>query len=1267
MAFTHLHLHTEYSLLDGACRINKLVERVKALGMDSCAITDHGVMYGVIDFYSAMKDAGLKPIIGCEAYVCRDHLDKSVGGRETSHLLLLCENNTGYQNLVKLDSEAFVNGYYYRPRMDYQMLREHHEGLICLSACLSGDLPKLLLREQYDEARRYIRDMQEIFGKDNFFVEIMDHGIREEKIVLPRLIRIANEMDVPLVATNDCHYLEQKDADAQEVLMCIQTGKTLDDESRMHYDTKELYVKSEEEMRELFRAVPDAVERSHEIAERCNVTFEFGVTKIPRFPIDTGETSLEMLTRLCREGIQRLYPEAKDGDEPYTRMDYEIGVINQMGYVDYFLIVWDFIHYAKSRGIMVGPGRGSGVGSIVAYSLGITMVDPLRYNLLFERLLNPERVSMPDIDTDFCYERRQEVIDYVVRKYGADHVSQIITFGTMAAKGVIRDVGRVLGMSYQDTDTVAKAVPMELGMTLEKALKLSPQLHRMYEEQPEIKRLIDTALTLEGMPRNASTHAAGVLICGEPVTDYIPLQRNDEVITTQYPKDTVEHLGLLKMDFLGLRTLTVIRDALDMMRETEGIDMTAEDIDINDPALYKMISDGETDGVFQIEGSGMRTFLTNMKPSNFEDIIAAISLYRPGPMDSIPRYIAGKQNPDSVVYSTEKLRPILDVTYGCMVYQEQVMQIVRDLAGYSYGRSDLVRRAMAKKKHKVMEQEREYFVHGQTDENGHVTVPGCVRNGVPEDVANQIYDEMISFASYAFNKSHAAAYGVVAMQTAWLKYYHPVAFMAAIINSVYGNAPKIAGYIQYCRSHDIPVLPPDINRSGWKFSVQKTEDGRMGILFGLGAVKTVGQNAVEAIVRERRKSPYKDVLDFGDRIDTTECSKRVVDSLIRAGAFDGFGANRPQMLAVYESAMDANAARRKSNVDGQLSLFDIAFGAEEKPIFEQRRDLPNLPDYPARTRLAIEKEMTGVYITGHPLDDYRENLGRLRFSTADIQELDERQDHGMALDGRSVDMGGILTEVKGKATKKGAYMGFLTLEDLTGQIECLVFPKTFERYQGMLAADDVVVLSGKLSIREEESPKLLVDRVTSLEDWENLTQGGSRTGVDPSTFQTSRGSYAQPEYVLPAYGGPMYDQGDYAPYYDPFGGTMPDSIPEPLQENDYVPEPSPSYYKVPVSVDMNGWKSVPPPPHREPPPQPTDSQLAAKAQRKLYLRLERRQMDDCLRRMSMHPGSVPVYVHVPAEKLTFLVPRISWCDGSEACLNRLNAAYGAENVKLVVK
>ena len=1184
MSFTHLHLHTEYSLLDGACRITSLVPRLKALGMDACAVTDHGVLYGAIDFYTAMTEAGIKPIIGCEAYVCRNRLDKSLSGRENSHLILLCENNTGYQNLMYLISEGFLTGYYYKPRIDYDLIRAHHEGLICLSACLSGDLPKLLLNGQEESARNYVREMREIFGEDHFYIELMDHNLRDEKTVLPRLIRLAREMDVPLVATNDCHYLEKKDAAAQEVLMCIQTGKTLADDQRMRMDTGELYVKSEEEMRALFRQVPDAIENTTKIAERCNVTFEFGVTRLPRYPVPEGETSDSMLRRLCAEGMRRLYPEAGPADEPYTRLEYELSTIERMGYVDYFLIVWDFIHYAKSQGIMVGPGRGSGAGSIVAYSLGITMLDPLKYQLLFERFLNPERVTMPDIDVDFCYERRQEVIDYVARKYGADHVSQIITFGTMAARGVIRDVGRVLGMSYQETDAVAKAVPMDLGMTLEKALSLSPMLKEMVQEQPRVRELIETAMTLEGMPRHASTHAAGVLITGKPVIEYVPLQRNDEVITTQYPMGTIERLGLLKMDFLGLRTLTVIRDTLDMMREI-GVEMTPEAIPLDDPSVYEMINRGDTEGVFQMEGAGMTGFLTNMKPACFEDIIAAISLYRPGPMESIPRYIAGKTDPSSVKYRTEKLRPILDVTYGCMVYQEQVMQIVRDLAGYSYGRSDLVRRAMAKKKKKVMDEEREIFVHGMTDAEGKVTVPGCVRNGVPEKVANEIYDEMISFASYAFNKSHAAAYGVVAMQTAWLKRYYPVQFMAAMLNSVYGNTGKIAGYIQYCRSRGIPVLPPDVNRSRWKFTVSRDGEGRDAILFGLGAIKSVGENAVAAILREREGGgPYRDLFDFCRRIDPAECNKRVTESLIRAGAFDSLGANRPQMLAVYEAAMDANQQSRRKNVAGQVSLFDLFDGADGDPMLETRQTMPDIPDCPVRVKLQMEKEASGVYMSGHPLDEYRPVLEKLKMNSADLLEEDELGGGGRDLDGQTAELGGILTEIKGKATRKGEYMAFVTLEDLQGQVECLVFPRIFERYQSLLTEDAAVVISGRISVREEEPPKLLAEKITRMEDWEKERQNARTRPAAPRAREAGQAE--------------------------------------------------------------------------------ADAKEAQAAGKKLFLRLERKEMDRISALMALEAGPVPVYLHIPEEKTTLLAPRENWVSGGESCLSRLREALGAENVVL---
>ncbi len=1079
MAFAHLHLHTEFSLLDGACRIKPLVKRLKELNMTHCAITDHGVMYGAVDFYQACVDGGISPVIGCEVYICPDRHDKQVVSREYSHMVLLCENNKGYENLMKLVSEGFITGYYYKPRIDYQLLKDHAEGLICLSACLSGDLPKLCLDNRMEEAKEYVLKMQGLFGKENFFIEIMDHGISEEKMVLPRLINLANQMNVPLVATNDCHYILEKDADAQEVLMCIQTGKTLEDENRMRMDTRELYVKSEEEMRQLFFAYPEAIENSQKIAQRCHVAFDFNTIHLPRFEVDAGETSLSMFQNLCIKGLQERYEDTSPDSAPMKRLMYEMDTINQMGYVDYFLITWDFIRYAKENGIMVGPGRGSGAGSIVAYTLGITMLDPLKYNLLFERFLNPERISMPDLDIDFCYERRQEVIDYVARKYGEDHVSQIITFGTMAARGVIRDVGRVLGMSYQDTDAIAKAVPMELGVTLEKALKDSPSLRIAYENRPEVQKLIDMALILEGMPRHASTHAAGVLITRDPVTTYVPLQRNDEVITTQYPMGTIERLGLLKMDFLGLRTLTVIQDTLNLL-EQEGIFLKAEAIPTDDSAVYEMISRGETDGVFQLEGGGMRAFLTGMKPENFEDIIAAISLYRPGPMESIPRYIKGKHNPASVTYITEKLRPILDVTYGCMVYQEQVMQIVRDLAGYSLGRSDLMRRAMAKKKRDVMAKEREYFIYGMKDKDGNQEIPGCIHNGITEAQAGQIFDEMSAFASYAFNKSHAAAYALVAVQTGYLKRHHPVPFMAAIMNSVYGNTDKIAGYIAYCRAQGIPILPPDVNKSHYRFTVDTDEKGVQGIRFGLGAIKNVGQNAVEAIMRERRSAPYKDIFDFCDRIDTESVNKRVVESLIHCGAFDGLGANRAQLNYVYDSAMDSAINKRKQNVQGQVSLFEGLFAMPDIALTPK---LSPMPEFSKRELLMGEREYTGIYITGHPLDEHLSYLKNFPENSAYIRDLKDEPDGGLSKDGLAVVLCGILTQVRGKVTKKGSYMGFITLEDLTGQVEGLVFPKVYERIDGAFHADDIVVVEGKLSIREDEDTKILVDRMLSIEDY----------------------------------------------------------------------------------------------------------------------------------------------------------------------------------------
>ncbi len=1071
MAFAHLHLHTEYSLLDGACRIKKLVKRVRELGMDSCAVTDHGVLYGAVEFYQACKDEGIHPVIGCEVYVCPDMEDKRSLSRDYSHLILLCENETGYRNLMYLVSEAFTRGFYYKPRMDYALIRKHREGLICLSACISGDLPKMLLDERYHDAEKYVRDMQELFGPDHFYIEVMDHGLPEEKTVIPRLIDMSKKTGVPLVTTNDCHYLRREDADAQEVLMCIQTGKTLEDDQRMRQHTQELYVKSEEEMRQLFPDLGDAVERTEEIAKRCRVDFDFHTVHLPRYDVPAGETAESMLRRLCEEGLSRRY--APDDQAARDRLEYELNVITRMGYVDYFLIVWDFIKYAKDHGIMVGPGRGSGAGSIVAYCLNITMLDPLKYQLLFERFLNPERVSMPDIDVDFCYERRQEVIDYVARKYGHDHVCQIITFGTMAARGVIRDVGRVLGYPYAEVDQVAKAVPMALDMTLEKAMSQSRDLKSMYDTDPRVRRLIDTAATLEGMPRHASTHAAGVLITREPATHYVPLQKNDDVITTQYPMGIIEKLGLLKMDFLGLRTLTVIRDTLDML-EKRGIRLKPEDIPMDDPGVFDMICAGDTDGVFQLEGGGMRAFLTNMRPRSFEDIIAAISLYRPGPMESIPRYIRGKQQPETVQYKTPLLAPILDVTYGCMVYQEQVMQIVRDLAGYSYGRSDLVRRAMAKKKKDVMAKERQNFVYGNEQEH----IPGAVSRGIEPAVAEGIFDEMTAFASYAFNKPHAACYAVVALQTGYLKYHYPAEFMAALMNSVTGNAAKIAGYIYYCRQKGIPILPPRINSSFRPFTVDTMADGRAGIRFGMGGVKNVGDKAVEAVVREREAhGPFRDIYDFCRRVSSEDMNKRAVESLIKAGCFDDLGARRVQCIAVYESAMDAQANQRKQNVTGQVSLFDFGQPAESMAAPEA---FPDLPEYPLKELLAQEKEMTGVYCSAHPLDEYAEYLRHLEVNTAVIQEYAEREDQGLSEDGKKVTLGGIIVETHAKATRKGAMMGFLTLEDQTGQIECLLFPKVFERYSHSIAADQAVLVTGRLSVREDEDTKLLVDGIEPL-------------------------------------------------------------------------------------------------------------------------------------------------------------------------------------------
>ena len=1072
--FCHLHLHTEYSLLDGACRIKQLAQRVKELGMKSCAITDHGAMYGVVDFYKAMKEADIHPVIGCEVYVCPDMDDKTSTTRDYSHLILLCENQEGYQNLIKMVSAGFTRGFYYRPRIDIRMLREHSGGLIALSACLSGDLPKLLLDGRVNDARKKAQEYLDIFGRGNFFIELQDHSLAEQKQVLPRLVNLAREMDIPMVVTNDCHYLTREDASAQEVLMCIQTGKTLADENRMRMNTDEMYVKSEAEMLEKFPAFGDAIARTEEIAQRCHVEFDFSSRHLPKYPLPEGETDAkEYFVRMCREGIMEKYgPDRKDA---WDRLEYELSVIISMGFVDYYLIVWDFIHYAKTHGVGVGPGRGSGAGSIAAYAIGITAIDPIKYNLVFERFLNPERISMPDFDVDFDYERRGQVIKYVARRYGEDHVSQIITFGTMAARGVIRDVGRVLDMSYQQVDSISKLVPFELGMTLDRALSVSGELRRAYEGDEQVKRLIDTAKRLEGMPRHASTHAAGVLITSKPVVEYVPLQTNDEVITTQFPMGTLEGLGLLKMDFLGLRTLNVIGDTLDMLRDEGLCDKRPEDIPTDDPVVYEMISAGDTDGVFQLESTGMKNFLTGMRPENFEDIIAAISLYRPGPMDSIPRYVAGKHDPSTVSYKTDKLKPILDVTYGCMVYQEQVMQIVRDVAGYSMGRSDLVRRAMAKKKHDVMNKEKHNFIYG-LEEDGKVIVPGAVRNGVSEAVAEAIFDEMTAFASYAFNKSHAAAYGMVTLQTAWLKHHYPVEFMAALMNSFEGNSEKIAYYIQHCRKKGIAILPPDVNSSQAKFSVDGST-GEKAIRFGLSGVKNLGHPAVAAITAERaRAGAFNDIYDFIDRLSGNAINKKGVESLIRAGAMDSLPGFRSQKLHVFEKAMDGAARRSKNAVAGQISLFGLDEEAAPPPP-----PLPELSEFSLNNLLQMEKEVTGVYISGHPLDEYSEELAFLEITSQYLRsQKEDSPDGGMSLDQMSVSMGGIIAEKRTKATKSGSMMAFIQLEDLYGNTEVLVFPKIYDRVSAMLEQDNAVVLTGKLSVREDEDIKLLLDNVQPL-------------------------------------------------------------------------------------------------------------------------------------------------------------------------------------------
>lgn len=1078
-SFVHLHVHTQYSLLDGACRITDLIKKAKDMGMDSLAITDHGVMYGVIEFYKEAMKQGIKPIIGCEVYTAARSRHDKVNELDGSqgHLVLLAKNMTGYKNLIQLVTIGFTEGFYYKPRVDFEILEKYHEGLIALSACLAGDIPKAISNGNYEKAKQLAYKYNGIFGEGNFYLELQDHGIKEQKIVNQQLIKLSRETGIPVVATNDIHYINKEDAEYQDVLLCIQTGKTIDEEDRMKFEGSEFYLKSADEMQELFAYIPEALSNTVRIAEQCNVEFEFGKLHLPSYQVPEEYTPFEYLNKLCYEGLLKRYGNPPP-DEVKSKLDYELKVINDMGYVDYFLIVWDFIKYARDHEIMVGPGRGSAAGSIVAYCLDITNIDPIKYNLLFERFLNPERISMPDIDIDFCYERRQEVIDYVIEKYGKDRVAQIITFGTMAARAAIRDVGRALNIPYADVDVVAKHIPFELGITIDRALEVNSELRDLYNTDMQVKKLIDTAKALEGLPRHASTHAAGVVISKEPVSTYVPLQKNEDSVTTQFPMVTLEELGLLKMDFLGLRTLTVIRDAVQMVKKSRGLDIDINNISYDDPLVYDLLCQGETEGVFQLESSGMKQFMKELQPRSLEDIIAGISLYRPGPMDQIPRYIRNKNNPGEIQYKHPLLENILNMTYGCIVYQEQVMQIVRELAGYSLGRADLVRRAMAKKKADVMEKEKTNFIYGITDDQGNVLVPGAVRKGVPENVAKEIFNEMMDFAKYAFNKSHAAAYAVVAYQTAWLKCHYPTEFMAALLTSVLDNSVKVSEYIQECKRLGITLLPPDINQSYDGFTVNGSS-----IRFGLVAVKNVGRNAIKDVIEERNKNgAFKDFRDFCERMSQGDMNKRLIESLIKCGAFDCFGVYRSQLMAVYEKILDDIAQSKKRNVDGQISMFADSFASLSDN--KGKDDYPDIKEFDKKVILSMEKEITGLYLSGHPLDEYRDRLEHaIDTTTADIAALEDSMQGNLnaqvkALsDGDNVTVGGIILHKKTKTTKNNSMMAFITLEDLYGQVEAIVFPKILSKYSQYIHEDNIVVIKGRISIREDEQPKILCQEV----------------------------------------------------------------------------------------------------------------------------------------------------------------------------------------------
>lgn len=1075
MNFTHLHLHTEYSLLDGSGKIKEMVHRAKELGMDSIAITDHGVMYGVIDFYKACMAEGIRPIIGCEVYVApNSRLDREIGASEERyyHLVLLAENNTGYQNLMKIVSRGFLDGFYYKPRIDYEILEQYHEGLIALSACLGGEVATNLRRGFYAEAKIAALRLQGIFGENNFFLELQDHGMQEQKNVNQALLRMSSETGIKLVATNDVHYTFAEDAKPHDILLCIQTQKKVTDENRMRYEGGQYYLKSPEEMLTLFPYAAEALENTYEIAKRCNVTIAFGEYKLPVYPVPAPYTAFEYLMKLCREGLEERYQPVTQ--ELQERLDYELKTIQNMGFVDYFLITWDFIKYARDNNISVGPGRGSAAGSIVSYALHITDIDPIKYSLLFERFLNPERLTMPDIDIDFCFERRQEVIDYVTRKYGKDKVVQIVTFGTMAARAVLRDVGRALDLPYAQVDTVAKMIPTEIGITIEKALASNKDLSALYETNDEVKYLIDMSKRLEGLPRHTSMHAAGVVIGKESLDEYVPLSRSsDDSVTTQFTMTTLEELGLLKMDFLGLRTLTVIQnaEALVNKKRTASDRFDIKKIDYNDPKVYDLISSAKTEGVFQLESAGMKSFMKELKPRNLEDVIAGIALYRPGPMEFIPKYVKGKNEAGHITYECPQLEPILSPTYGCIVYQEQVMQIVRDLAGYSYGRSDLVRRAMSKKKESVMIKERQSFVYGNEEEG----VPGCIKNGIPESIANHIYDEMMDFAKYAFNKSHAAAYAVVSYETAYLKCYYPVEFMAALMTSVIDNPGKVSEYIFTCRQMGIEILPPDINEGDAVFTVSNG-----AIRYALSAIKGVGKPVIEAIVAEREENGlFLNLKDFATRLSGKEVNKRTVESFIKAGVFDGLHPNRRQLMLCYVQILDDIAADKKKSLTGQMTLFDFA-GEEEKNDYEMA--MPEVAEYSKDQLLALEKEVLGIYVSGHPLEAYENRIKKNVTVNSNDFTIDEETDKPNVEDGNTEIIGGMITSKTIKTTRNNSMMAFITLEDLFGNVEVIIFPKDYEKYKSMLDQDKKIFIRGKVTVEEEKAAKLICQDIIPFDN-----------------------------------------------------------------------------------------------------------------------------------------------------------------------------------------